>query len=92
MSTAHLTLAVGDVVQLDPEKQAEGFFAGCFMMVTEPKSWGAQGFICMPGERGTLPGRAYFRAKHEDMHYVGRAEFVPGDEVVFKSGDPAKEG
>lgn len=71
-------LVAGDVVQLDPEKHLEGngFFAGCFMLVTEVKSWGAQGFICMPGERGTLPGCAFYRAKWYEMERIGRAVWV----------------
>lgn len=69
-------LVVGDVVQINPEKK-ESFFAGCLMMVTEPKSFGAQGFIAIPGKRGEIPGQAYYRVNWEDMEYVGRAAFVP---------------
>jgi hypothetical protein len=67
-----MTLDVGDVVQIDPA-MADSFFAGCFMFVTEVKSWGAQGFIAIPGDRDALPGRAYFRCKTEDMKRIGRA-------------------
>ena len=74
-------LQVGDVVQINPEVHVDGFFAGCMMMVTERKAFGAQGFISMPGERGTPPGRAYYRAKWEEMEYVGRATYVPFDET-----------
>lgn len=73
------TLSAGDVVQLDPEAhlgEKQGFFAGCFMVVTEVKAWGAQGYICMPGTRGEPPGAAYYRAKWEEMEYVGRAQWV----------------
>lgn len=72
-------LKAGDVVQINPEAHlaSNGFFAGCFMLVTEPKLWGAQGFIAMPGERGTMPGHAYYRAKWEEMEPVGVAAWVP---------------
>lgn len=72
-------LSVGDVVQLDPAAHLQsklGFFAGCFMIVTEVKPWGAQGYISMPGERGESPGAAYYRAKWAEMHLVGKAEWV----------------
>ncbi len=69
-------LEVGDVVQISPDLE-NCFFRGAFMMVTEPKSWGAQGFIAMPESREDMPGRAYFRCKWEDMEMVGRAPWAP---------------
>lgn len=69
---------VGDVVQIDPATTTQGsFFGGCFMIITEVKSFGAQGFICMPGNRGEMPGAAFFRCKSEDMVRIGRAEWTP---------------
>lgn len=74
-------LNVGDVVQIDPAvAERDGFFGGCFMLVTEPKPWGAQGFISIPGERGTLPGRAFYRAKFDEMELIGRAVWVAAEE------------
>lgn len=72
-------LKVGDVVQINPE--SDSAFRGCFMLVTEPKAWGAQGFVSMPQERGKWPGRAYYRAKREEVVFVGRAAFVPADDT-----------
>ncbi len=66
-------LQSGDVVQLGPETN----FPYCFMVVTDPKAWGAQGYIYMPQKLGEKPGEAYYRAKHEDMTYIGRAEWLP---------------
>ena len=84
-------LKPGDVVQINPKTiQREGFFGGCFMMVTEPKSWGAQGFIAVPGERGTVPAEAYFRCKFEDMEFVGHATWVP--ENLAEAADIVDEG
>jgi hypothetical protein len=68
-------LQIGDVVQLAPS--ADHAFSGCFMLVTEPKPWGAQGFVSMPGGRGTPPGEAYFRAKWEMMEFIGTAAWAP---------------
>lgn len=75
-------LHVGDVVQLNPEfhfGEKQGFFGGCFMLVTEPKPFGAMGFIAIPGNRGEVPGCAYYRANWDEMEYVGKARFVPAD-------------
>ncbi|SIT27940.1 hypothetical protein [Achromobacter sp. MFA1 R4] len=64
-------LNADDLVQLDPGKVGNPLFAGCVMVVTEPKSWGAQGYVQAPGG-----GQAYYRAKHEEMELVGRAVWV----------------
>jgi hypothetical protein len=68
----------GDIVQISPELP-DCFFGGCFMQITEPKSWGAQGFIAIPGERGTAPGRAFLRCKWADMEFIGHAVWVSCD-------------
>lgn len=75
-----MELTVGDVVQIAGD--SEGFFAGCFMMVTEPKTFGAQGFIAIPEERGTMPSEAYYRAKWDEMEYVGKATWLPASKVT----------
>ena len=69
---------VGDVVQISPTLEDQ-FFSGCFMMVTEVKSWGVQGFIAIPGERGKPPGAAYFRCKWENMELVGTAPWISAE-------------
>ncbi len=74
-----MELEIGDVVQLDPAAHLgdkDGFFAGCFMVVTEVKSFGAQGYIAMPGKRGEMPGCAYFRATWDQMKKIGKAEWM----------------
>lgn len=81
-----MTLQVGDVVQIDPSLE-NCFFRGCLMIVTEPKSFGAQGAISIPSSRTEPPGFAYYRATWEQMEYVGKATWVlatpelVGDEV-----------
>lgn len=60
---------VGDVVQIDPEHDPR--FGGCFMVVTDPETWGATGFVQIPGG-----GQAYYRCPSEHLHLIGRAEWV----------------
>lgn len=74
MTTANLK--VGDLVQLDPANVGNPMFAGCIMVVTEPKPWGAQGYVQALGENGSPGGQAYYRAKHEEMFRVGIACWV----------------
>lgn len=70
------TLTVGDVVQLDPEKVGNKAFAGCFMTVTEPKEWGAQGYVQALGTREQAGGLAFYRAKWEEMELIGSAVWI----------------
>lgn len=67
----------GDIVQLNPDFQKNGCFSGCLMIITEPKAFGAQGVVFVPGARGEMPGQAFYRAKWEEMELVGRAEWAP---------------
>lgn len=73
-------LRVGDVVQISPDLDND-FFPGCFMLVTELKSWGAQGFVSIPQSRTEPPGRAYARVGWADMELVGRAAWIPQDDM-----------
>lgn len=66
-------IAKGDVVQIDPDHDER--FGGCFMVVTEPKSWGAQGYVSVPGA-----SVAYYRCPTEAMVKVGMAEWIASDE------------
>ena len=68
----------GDVVQIRPETTNKAF-AGCFMLVTEVKSWGVQGFIALPTERDRPPARAYYRATFDEVMKIGVANWVPED-------------
>lgn len=71
-------LKIGQLVQLNPETVGNRMFAGCIMVVTEPKSWGAQGYVQALGENGNPGGQAYYRAKWDDMEPVGFAEWTIG--------------
>lgn len=61
---------VGDVVQISPDK--DSVFGGCFLLVTEVKSWGVQGFVQIPNK-----GEAYYRASHDRVERIGKAVWVP---------------
>jgi len=69
-------LHVGEIVQLSPDV-GNPAFAYCFMVVTEPKPWGAQGYVYTLGTRDGPGGQAYYRAKWEEMAWTGgRAEWM----------------
>ncbi len=71
-------LKVGSVVQIDPEHSK--VFGGCFMVVTEVKSWGAIGVINVPGtdiEVESPSVACYFRCEFKHMKYVGTAQWMP---------------
>jgi hypothetical protein len=68
-------LEPGDVVQLSPSVR-NPMFAYCMMTVTTPKVWGAQGYVQMIGDNGLPGGRAYYRAKWDEMEYVGYAQWI----------------
>ena len=69
-------LTKGQLVQLNPETVKNKMFAACIMVVTEPKSFGAQGYVQGLGENGDPGGQAYYRATWEEMEIVGMAEWV----------------
>jgi hypothetical protein len=82
-------LRVGDVVQIDPTQ--EGCFRGCFMLVTESRSWGAMGYVACPvGD--AMPGRGYYRCPWEHMEYIGRATWIPADDLPELGPDGKTEG
>ena len=70
-----LNLKAGDLVQLSPEV-SNPMFAGCIMTVTEPKSWGVQGYVQGLGSDGKPGGQAYYRANWNEFEYVGAAVWV----------------
>ena len=69
-------LTKGQLVQLNPETVKNKMFSACIMVVTEPKSFGAQGYVQGLGENGDPGGQAYYRATWEEMEIVGVAEWV----------------
>ncbi len=65
-------LKVGDVVQLGPNTK-NPMFRFCMMTVSEPKDFGAQGYVQALGTDGEQGGAAYYRSAWEDMEFVGHA-------------------
>lgn len=70
-------LKVGDIMQIDPTH--DEVLGACLMIVTEPKPWGAQGYVTVPGQ-----GNAYYRCKHENMEKVGHCAWIREN----KEGEP----
>jgi len=67
-------IKAGSVVQISPESGSA--FAACFMIVTENKGWGLQGYIYGPAERGKKPGLYYYRAEWNDIELIGHAKWI----------------
>lgn len=70
-------LAIGEIVQLNPFACRNRMFAGCMMVVTEQKAFGAQGYVQGLGESGEPAGQAYYRANWDEMETTnGVAAFL----------------
>jgi len=57
-------MKIGDIVQVNPEKE---MFGACLVVVTEVKTWGIQGYVQNAG----VNGQAYIRLKAEDFEHTG---------------------
>lgn len=70
-------IVLGSVVQIRPDGD-HGGFSGQFLVVSEMKSWGVQGYIQCFHETDLkqMGGQAYYRVKFEDIAYIGTAEWV----------------
>jgi hypothetical protein len=69
-------LHVGDIVQLNPGTVRNKMFASCFMVISElPKDWGCQGYVQSLGQNGEIGAQAYYRAKWDEMEFVGKAQW-----------------
>lgn len=69
-------LEPGMVVQLSPGTCRNPMLAACFMVITKPKSFGAQGYIQTVGSDGMAGGLAYYSAGFDEMDLIGRAEWT----------------
>ena len=56
---------------LDPIETRNPMFRGCLMVVSEPKEFGAQGYVQSLGKDMQPGGQAYYRAKWEEMEPTG---------------------
>lgn len=69
-----MPLKKGDVIQLNPKTVHNETFAGCFMVVEQPKTWGCVGVIILP--KGRL---APYRSAWVEMEFIGRSPFPVPD-------------
>jgi hypothetical protein len=81
-------LEIGDVVQLNPDHVK---FPGFFVVVTEPKSFGCQGYLMSAYnfEACKFMGRAFVRPKFKDFEYVGK--IVWDADILFPEDEVDKE-
>jgi hypothetical protein len=65
----------GDVFQIT-EQHGRGGWIGAFVLATEIKSWGIQGFVaCIKNHEEQTS--AYIRLRWDEIAYVGHAPLVP---------------
>lgn len=71
-------LKIGHVVQLNPETCRNPMFSACFrfLVVTDPRSWGVQGYVQVIGSDNQPGGLAYYRARWEEIEFIGAAEWI----------------
>lgn len=75
----------GSVVQITDETPGRGGWLGAFVLVTEVRSWGVQGFVHCIKDHDTQTA-AYIRVEHGKFEYIGEAALAPPD-VVESSHD-----
>lgn len=62
---------VGSVVQIDPSH--DELFGGQFLVVTEVKSWGVQGYCTSPEKPHA---QFFYRVAHDKIEYVGQVTWM----------------
>ena len=65
---------VGDVFQINEKHGRQGWI-GAFVMATEIKSWGIQGFVSHIVSHDEQR-RAYIRLKYDELDYIGHAQLI----------------
>ena len=70
------TLKSGDIVQITNQ---DHHWFGCLIVVSEPKSFGCQGYISIPKDNVGNVADAYIRLNHADLEVVGHAVLVRGE-------------
>jgi hypothetical protein len=61
----------GDVVQITNEDHA---WFPALIVVSDPKSFGVQGYLTVVTSEGTNP--AYIRLRHDEIEYIGAAAIL----------------
>lgn len=76
-----MVLKKGTVLQLNPETVKNKAFTACFLIVTECKDWGVQGYVQALGTTRDAPGGlAYYRATWDEVEVCGCAVWVANTE------------
>lgn len=70
----------GDVFQVN-EKHGRAGWTGAFVLATEIKSWGIQGFVHNIDSNESASS-IYIRLQWQHIDYVGKAKLQPADIVV----------
>lgn len=60
------------------ENHGRAGWVGLFVLATEEKAWGIQGFVSVIKDHETQE-RAYIGLKHEDVDLIGETTFIPED-------------
>lgn len=68
-------LEIGDIVQITNDSH---HWFGCLIVVSEPKSFGCQGYISIPHNNVGDVRDAFIRLNHADFETVGHAVLVRG--------------
>lgn len=75
---------VGDIFQFSPQREN---LPAQFIVATEIRSWGVQGYILLEfPDEGVLVrynGRAFIRAKYEEIEKVGSVAWLSKDAENF---------
>ena len=80
---------IGDVFQINEHHGRTGWI-GSFVLATEIKSWGIQGFVSHV-QTHTQQLRAYIRLKWEEIDYIGHTNLMPADDIPTVPGSEPKE-
>ncbi len=67
----------GDVFQINENDGRDGWI-GCFVMATEIRAWGIQGFVAWPKEHEQM-ARAFIRLPWDTVEFIGTAPLAPQD-------------
>jgi len=73
-SEEKVALKSGAVVQISPKTHG-GPFPGCYATVTEPKSWGCEGYVTIPREQGQMPVKSSVQLQWREIELVGVKRF-----------------
>lgn len=79
MDAPEFGVRIGDVFQINENHGRNGWI-GAFLMASEVKTWGVQGFVSHV-ETHDVQHRAYIRLPWDQLDYIGHAALIPQDEM-----------